>query len=484
LTAVIEASVQTFRSIQLWATIAALTLAPLFFGSVDHLWIALWTVVLSIGTLCGVAKPMSVWQRRILYSFLAVCGAYALVAVVQMVPHFIADGLDDPIWQRASDLLEMNPVSRISSRAEIPPAAIGHFLLVVTSFMSGFFVGTSRRDSDILTAFARYSILVYAVYGLLALAFTPNMLLWAPKTAYLGSLTASFVNHNTAATFVGAGAILWLCLAVMTLQSFRFSSLRLLLLTPANEHVAFKFILRSAAGLACFCALLLTKSRGGLICCSLGLLVAIGLIVAGRIKTRSWYILGSAGAVVAATFSWLTQTGRIGSQGLFDDGRWSAYGYCIEAIRQRPLLGAGVGTFADLFPSLRGPDLNRWGIWDYAHSTILEIAVEMGIPIATMIVFAAIASFVILLRASLRSKDRSRSSFAAMTGILVLSYLHSIIDFSLQIPGFLIVFWILIGCWVARSLAEEPAVRRTSPRKFAAVKPAAEVQEPIGAGVA
>jgi hypothetical protein len=71
-----------------------------------------------------------------------------------------------------------------------------------------------------------------------------------------------------------------------------------------------------------------------------------------------------------------------------------------------------------------------------------------------------------------------------MTGILVLSYLHSIIDFSLQIPGFLIVFWILIGCWVARSLAEEPVVRRTSPRKFAAVKPAAEVQEPIGAGVA
>jgi O-antigen ligase len=480
--AAIEATVRTFRSIQLWATVAALSLAPLFFGSVDNLWVALWTVVLSVGTLCGATRPMSVWQLRILYVFMSGCAGYALVAVIQIVPDYIT-GLSDPIWQRASDLLGMKLRSRISSRAEIPPIAIGHFLLVINSFMSGFFVGTSRRDGDILTSFARYSILVYAIYGVLALVFTPNMLLWAPKTAYLGSLTASFVNHNTAATFIGMGAILWLCLAFTTLQSLHFSSLRLLLLTPSNEHVAFRLILRSAAGLTCFCALLLTTSRGGLICCSLGLLVAIGLIIAGRIKTRSWYILGSAGAAVVATFSWLIRTGRIGSQGLLDDGRWSVYGYCIEAIRQRPLLGAGLGTFADLFPSLRGPDLNRWGIWDYAHSTILEIAVEMGIPIAAMIVFAAIASFVILLRATLRSKDRSRSVFAATTGILVLGYLHSLIDFSLQIPGFFIVFWILIGCWVARSLAEEPVVRRTRSGRFAAVTPVAEVEEPIVAGV-
>ena len=85
----------------------------------------------------------------------------------------------------------------------------------------------------------------------------------------------------------------------------------------------------------------------------------------------------------------LSGTGRIGSQGLFDDARWSVYGFCIDAIRQRPLLGSGVGTFADLFPSLRTDDFSTWGVWDYAHSTILEIAVEMGIPIAAMVVIAA-----------------------------------------------------------------------------------------------
>ena len=40
----------------------------------------------------------------------------------------------------------------------------------------------------------------------------------------------------------------------------------------------------------------------------------------------------------------------------------------------------------NLFPSLRADNFSSGGVWDYAHSTILEIAVEMGIPVAVMIV--------------------------------------------------------------------------------------------------
>jgi hypothetical protein len=176
---------ETFSSIQLWLTIPVVCLAPLFFGSVDHLWVAIWTAILSISTLCGVAQPLSAGQSRILFAFLALCFAYAFVAIVQVVPHLI-DQLNDPSWQRANSLVELNASPRISSRAEIPPASIGHFLLLVTSFVSGFFVGTARRDSDLLILYARYSILFYAVYGLIAVVFTPDILLWAPKLAYRG----------------------------------------------------------------------------------------------------------------------------------------------------------------------------------------------------------------------------------------------------------------------------------------------------------
>src|ERR1700730_4779378 len=230
---------ETFRSIQLWLTIAVLVLAPLFFGSVDLFWVAIWTILLSISVLCGAAGPIRPGQGRILFVFLAVCCIYASVAVVQILPHVI-DRFDDPSWQRASDLLGLNVPPRISSRAEIPLDSIGHFFLLITSFISGFFIGTSRRNSDLLIWFVRYSILFYAIYGLAALAITPNMVLWAPKLAYRGSLTATFINHNTAATFVGAGAILWCSFAFSSLLSLRFSSIRLLLLERSNEHLAFK----------------------------------------------------------------------------------------------------------------------------------------------------------------------------------------------------------------------------------------------------
>ena len=458
---------ETFGSIQLWLTIVVLCLAPLFFGSVDQLAIAVWTVVLSISALCGVAQPLSVGQSRILFVFLALCFAYALVAVMQVAPHLF-DQLNDPSWQRANGLLGLDLSPRISSRAEIPPASIGHFLLLVTSFMSGFFVGTSRRNSDLLILCARYSILSYAVYGLLALVFTPDMLLWIPKLAYRGSLTATFVNHNTAATFIGAGVILWFCSAFLSLQSFQYSSIRMLLLLPSNERVAIKVIFRSAAGLTCFFALLLTGSRGGLICSSLGLLVAISLMIANRVRPGFWYAVGSAFVALAGTAVLLSGMGRIGSQGLFDDARWSVYGYCIDAIRQRPLLGSGAGTFGDLFPSLRTDDFSTWGVWDYAHSTILEIAVEMGIPIAAMVVVASVASLVILAQAALSSKDRGRSTLSAITGIAVLSYLHSMIDFSLQIPGYLILFGILLGCGLARA-SEPTKTPRTESRELASL---------------
>ena len=442
-----------FSSIQLWTTVVVLILAPLFFGSVDLFWIAVWAVLLSISVLCGAAVPMDTGQSRVLFGFFALCGIYTLVAIVQITPH-VVDQLNDPSWRQANDLLGLDALPRISSRAEMPPLAVGHFLLFATSFMSGFFIGTSQRNSDSLIWFAQYSILLYAIYGLAALILTPNMVLWAPKLAYRGSLTATFINHNTAATFIGAGAILWFCSAFSSLQqSSGFSSIRLLLLNRANEHLAFSFLARSGAALTCFFALLLTGSRGGLICTCFGLLVAIILMVANRQKPRFRQMVVWGSVALAFIVALLSQKGRIGSQGLLDDARWSVYEFCIEAIRQWPLLGAGAGTFEDLFPSLRGDNFSSWGVWDYAHSTILEIAVEMGIPVAVMIVLAALASLFILARATVKSKGRSRRSLAAITGIAVLSYLHSTIDFSLQIPGYLVLFGILLGCGLARASA-------------------------------
>jgi O-antigen ligase len=421
--------------------------APLFFGSVVPFWVVVWTLLLASSALCGSFERLDRDQSRILLGFISLCGFYALVAALQVLP--ISDhGLTDPVWQRASGLLELDLHARISSRAEIPFAAVGHLLLMVTSFVNGFFVGTSVRRRTILFRVVRYTILLYAIYGLLAFFLTPTMVLWAPKNAYEDSLTATFINHNTAATFMGIGMILWCCSAVAAFESLEIVSFRVALLNRSNEDFAIKFLGRAMASLTCFVALLLTGSRGGLICSCAGAFVAIGIMAVNREGGRLWYL--SASGVALLTGSWLlSRTGRIGSQGLFDDARWRVYGLCVDAIRNRPFLGAGAGTFRDLFPALRPPDFYSWGVWEYAHSTILEIAVEMGIPVAGAVLVGAIASVLILLRGGMRARDPGRGVLSATAGIAILGYLHSMIDFPLQVPGFLVVFGILLGAGLA-----------------------------------
>ena len=274
---------EKFRSIQLWATASVLVLAPLFFGSVDQFWIAVWIIVLSMTTTLSVSIPLNIVQTRVLWAFLSVCSIYAAVAVIQVVPNLFA-GLNDSIWQRTNDTLGTQLEPRISGIAEIPPLAIGPFLLAVTSVLSGFFAGAGKHGIGRIIFTARTAILIYAVFGLVALAVTPNLLLWAPKLAYRGSLTATFVNKNTAAAFFGCGAILWACGTYFAVQSLEKSSLRVLLLNSLNERVAISLILRASAALTCFFALLLTNSRGGLIASSVGLLVALGILEADRFK--------------------------------------------------------------------------------------------------------------------------------------------------------------------------------------------------------
>lgn len=447
------------RLIQLWATAAVLVLAPLFFGSVDQFWIAVWIVVLSGTTIGGLYVPLNIAQARIVWAFVGLCLIYAVVAVIQVVPRLLT-GLDDPIWQRANDLLGTHVEPRISSTAEIPALAIGHFLLTVTAFLSGFFAGVSRRGADRIIFAARTAILVYALYGLAALAITPNLLLWVPKAAYRGSLTGTFVNKNTAGAFFGCGAILWSCWAYSALQSIEKSSFRVLLLNSLNEQVAISLILRASAALTCLFALVLTNSRGGLIASSIGLLVTLAVLEIKRFRRRIGYAIALSVCALIGLAAWLTQMGRIASEGVIDDGRWHVYGLVAEAIGRQPWLGTGAGSFEMLFPSIRTTDLSSWGVWDYAHSTILEIAVEMGLPVAAMVTLAAIASIFLLVRRALKADQRHRASLAAVAGIAVLTYLHSLIDFSLQIPGYAIPVGILIGCGLADATADRSSRRR------------------------
>jgi O-antigen ligase len=456
-------AIEAVRRVQLGLALSAACLAPLPFGSVDQFWTIVWVAVLSLSIVGHPIAKLNSIQFAAMVVFLATCGLYALVAFLQVIPGLVGNS-SNGIWQTASKLLQVEPTTRFSARAEIPLAAVGHYILLVAAFLSGFVTGTSRKDAQLLFKVLQSSILVYAVYGLLAQALAPGLILWAPKSAYMGDLTATFVNHNTAATFLGAGVIMWACTVQQLLKSFGQMSLRLLLLGPSNEEFGIRIVARAGACIVCLFALISTGSRAGLACAAVGLLAAILLGLPRRSKARLSHaiLLGTGGGILV--LYWLSESQSISTRGLFDEGRWTAYSYSIGVIRQHPWLGTGAGTFVDVFPHYRGAELSSWGVWDFAHSTILEIAFEMGVPIALMVIFAAVAATFLVVLGAMRSTGQGRAFLCATSGIMVMSFLHSTVDFSLQIPGYLIPFGILAGCGLARAAGElEPSdIRHTS----------------------
>ena len=146
---------------------------------------------------------------------------------------------------------------------------------------------------------------------------------------------------------------------------------------------------------------------------------------------------------------------------LADGGRWEAYKSTLKIIADHPWLGTGLGTFSLIFPAYRSESVPIVGIWDRAHNTPLELASEVGIPLALLVIMAWIVALVFLARGI---RTRRRDVILPIAGCLValLAIFHSNIDFSLQIPGFSIIVGAVVGGGLAQSFRSVKA--RSGPK--------------------
>ena len=145
---------------------------------------------------------------------------------------------------------------------------------------------------------------------------------------------------------------------------------------------------------------------------------------------------------------------RFDAQGAADEGRLATWRETLRLIADHPWFGTGEGTFVWSFPSYRSADVSMRGVWDHAHSTLLELAADMGIPFATLLTLVWILIFAVLIRAVwVRRRDLLVPTCAL--SIATLANTHSLIDFSLQIPGYSIPALALIGVGLARSLTTD-----------------------------
>jgi O-antigen ligase len=130
-------------------------------------------------------------------------------------------------------------------------------------------------------------------------------------------------------------------------------------------------------------------------------------------------------------------------------------------FEHKPVLGWGLGTFAEVYPQFRSFYTDFFV--DQAHNDYLQLLVEMGVlGFATMLWFLV----TVYRRATRKLKNwtvdtNGAISLAAMLGVAGI-LVHSLLDFNLQIPANAALFYVL--CTVAALEPRFGLTRRTHHR--------------------
>ena len=446
-----------------WAMLGLVAIAPLLLGSVPD-WA--WTAVASLQAIAAITWAVLVFMRGESVSLnpadtvpAAICfGLAVLWAIAQTMPGLLSD-LHHPIWAEAANA-GLPVVSRISIDPEATWAGIARLLSYATAFtVIAAYCRSSRRAQQAFYVIAIAGT-VYAAYGLLIhLAGIRLVAPWATKLYYLDSLTSTFVNRNTYATYAG---LTLLCVVGLLLHELtakrrevgKREALRELVdrLTQRGWILLLGVVLISTA-------LLLTKSRGGVGATFAGL-AALGLAAwLGRaIKRRTFFIACAVAAVVGAGFFVISGQGvtsrlqvAVSGENVAADllaERNIVYDLTTRAISDNPLLGTGLGTFAHVFQLYRDETVNA--SYQDAHNTYLENALELGIPAAFLLgLSVAYLAYVCARGVARRRRDQLYPAIGLAATVLVAT--HALVDFSLEMPAVTWTYVAILAVAVAQS---------------------------------
>lgn len=436
--------------------------APLPIGSRDPTTVALWCFFLALGLVFASPRGLRGAHLALLAGVGLVVVCYGFVLHEQLSDHpWIAS--PNPIWAKTAELLGRPVQPSVSIVRGEPFYALGPSLAAVLALVLGLVVGVDNGRARQALLVMGWSGVGYAAYGIATLSG--------------GALTATFVNRNTAAAYFGSCAAVWLVLLLVTIRR-RLPAGPIVWVDVAQHLVSEtsketsrggkELVIRLCMFFVCLFAMLMTASRAGSLFSLFGMVIVF-IVFFRRDLPRGVAVLLAAlgsGIVALSLFQLLggQVEGRIDSNGLVDQGRLAAYHSILRIIADHPWFGTGLGTFAWVFPPYRSGNISIQGVWDIAHSTPLELAAELGVPLAALIAVAWIVAFLIIIHGTRRSRRETVTPIATL-GVVLIANLHSAVDFSLQVPGYAIIVFGLTGVALAQSLRADSSTRRQRRRQ-------------------
>ncbi len=436
--------------------LTVLAAAPLPFASV-HPWSwALWAAVTgallgawTLGVATGETEPFLPKPALILVGCFVVAELWGLFQAASFSPA----AWHHPLWNEAAAALGRPLPGAI---ALDPGKALDGVLrqcLYGGIFWLSLQYGRSPRGAKLIIRTLAISSAVYAAYGLLAYFSGTKTILWYAKDAYPDDLSSTFINKNNYATYAGLG---WLCILALLYrgwsQAIKDSSSR-----RDAVHSAILYLEQGGWWLlgALFLllgGLLYSHSRGGFAATVIGVLgfcAALAINRSAGFKTVRWFGLASLAVAVAffAAGGGVVDQ-RLATTDLSIEERPHVYELTLEAIGDQPLLGSGLGSFEQLFRFYRTSDIHE--MFEYTHDSYLETAVELGLP-ATGLLLGCLCAIMAVLAWGARRRRKDAVYPSLGLGALILVGIHSLVDFSAQIPAVAMTFSAILGTAMAQS---------------------------------
>ena len=449
-----------------WLYFLAITYTVVSFGGAELVTQSVLTLVLIVLVILNTRNVPESRHLFALWMFAVFClftlASVAFVQSVQLSNH----PLEHSIWRLVRD--NLGPVKGAISVAPAQTrASLVAFSPLLAFILSLALFQTLPYALTMLKRLSYFSAAV-AFYGILQHLLFPLQLGFGEKIFYLDSLTAFFVNRNSAGTFLGVGTTLALSLAFYYFRSIEPAKLidRLLKPSDASTHAYHMFALFFLLSLLQGVALFLTQSRGAASSTFVAIVLFIVLAAEEPLSRGAVTLppnlarsirIGAMVLVVIGVFLLLAGqiTYRQEAEGI-DQARLCVFKSTVAAIGDNWTLGTGFGTFSNVFPAYRNFDCaGVEGIWDVAHNSFLEGTVGLGV-IFPLIVAAGIAALVRTFWFGVKVRHRYRFVPIMGLSVLLLICLHSTVDFSMQIPGVSLFVATILGCCCGISLEREP----------------------------
>ena len=394
--------------------------------------------------------------------------AFAVVCVWSLIQvgSFIPTGYQHPIWQMAREALGVDLPGSISVNRDATAIALSRFVTCGLVFWLALQLCRQATRARRLARAIAIIAGLYATYGILQFFLFPRApFSGSDKLDYVDSVTSSFINRNSYATYAGLG--LMATLAVVASLYLHRGGLQTV--GFGREVAHFIALTIGSGGLWIGCAfivavaLILTGSRGGSFA-TLGGLFSFLLLagVRGRDNAVSlgFGLLMGGLAVGAAFFNFGDfLADRLTTNGLASDDRLAVYSLTWLSIADASLLGFGGGTFQEIFPMYRDNTIDFINSWDKAHNSYLELLQGLGVPVASLLLAAIVLLFGRCVLAALTRRHSIAAPLAASAATVIVG-LHAFVDFSMQIQAVALTWVALLGAGTAQSWSSKIATDR------------------------